>query len=215
MCASANPLLVRVFDYGAGNLHSLVKSLMRADVRVEVTTNPHELSDTGVGAVILPGVGAFAPAAERLAPAIPALREALLAGRPCLGICLGLQLLADGSDEGEGQGVGVFPGRVTRLSAERVPQIGWNTLEHSTNVPRLGALAFESAYYANSFVYRPSSEAVGFVSAWSTHERDRFPAIVQRAHVVGVQFHPEKSSHQGVGFVQAFLDNAARVRREH
>ncbi len=203
------PLRVTVFDYEAGNLHSLVKSLETEFTSVRVETDPAAaVRDTD--ALVLPGVGAFSPAAVKLAPGREAMRDALLAGLPCLGICLGMQLLFDGSEEGPGTGLGVLTGQVTKLTAERVPQIGWNTLEDTA--PRdalLVASDLQTAYYANSFVCRPTGESARHVIAYTTHEGDRFPAAVRVGNVVGTQFHPEKSSAAGVRFVRAFLMEAA------
>lgn len=195
---------ISVFDYGAGNLHSLVKALTgpARSVRVE-TDAAAAVRDTDV--LILPGVGAFTPAAERLASGRRPMRDAILGGLPTLGICLGMQLLFDASDEGPGEGLGVIPGRVTRLRAARLPQIGWNSLEEARD-PLFAASGLAIAYYANSFACRPDDARV--VQAWSTHDTDRFPAAVRQGACVGVQFHPEKSSAPGVRFVQAFLDAA-------
>lgn len=201
---------VAVFDYGAGNLHSLIKSLEAGGADVRVDTDPAAaVRDTD--ALILPGVGAFAPAAERLAPGLAAMRDALKQGLPALGICLGMQLLFDASDEGPGEGLGIVPGRVQRLEAARVPQIGWNSLQDVSD-PLLGESALDTAYYANSYVCRPTPEGAAFVTAWSEHEGDRFPASVRRGNVIGTQFHPEKSSTPGVAFVRAFLTFAASQR---
>lgn len=192
--------VITVFDYGAGNLHSLVKTLQGEGREVRLTTDPAAAADTD--ALILPGVGAFAPAAAALAPARDVLRAAILGGLPTLGICLGMQLLLDESDEGAGEGLGIFTGRVERLRATRIPQIGWNDLDDRTD-PLFTTSGLEVAYYANSFVCRVSDART--VMAWSTHDADRFPAAVRRGRCVGVQFHPEKSSAPGVRFVQAFL----------
>ena len=202
---------VTLFDYGAGNLHSLSKAVERAGAAVRVETDPvAAVADTD--ALVLPGVGAFAAAAERLAPGRDAMRAALAAGLPSLGICLGMQLLFGASDEGPGEGLGLLAGRVTRIRARRVPQIGWNALEPA-DAAAPGALGpdtlvtaagLETAYYANSFVCRPDDETA-CVTAWSTHEGDRFPAVVRAGHTVGVQFHPEKSSAPGVAFVAAWV----------
>lgn len=201
---------VAVFDYGAGNLHSLIKSLEAGGAEVRVDTDPAAaVRDTD--ALILPGVGAFAPAAARLAPGLSAMRDALRQGLPALGICLGMQLLFDASDEGPGEGLGIVPGRVQRLEAARVPQIGWNSLQDVSD-PLLGESALDTAYYANSYVCRPTAEGEAFVTAWSEHEGDRFPASVRRGNVIGTQFHPEKSSTPGVAFVRAFLTFAASQR---
>ena len=203
-------LRVSLFDYGAGNLHSLVKALEAGGATVRVETDPAAaVRDTQ--ALVLPGVGAFAPAAERMAPGLNVMREALHSGLPALGICLGMQLLFDASDEGPGAGLGIVPGRVARLTAERVPQIGWNRLV-DVREPLLSAASLDVAYYANSFVGRPTAEGRTFVTAWSEHEGDRFPASVRRGNVIGTQFHPEKSSAPGVAFVRAFLDFATSQR---
>jgi glutamine amidotransferase len=122
-----------------------------------------------------------------------------------------MQLLFDASDEGEGAGLGLIPGRVTRIQARRVPQIGWNTVEPAradVRDPLLAASGLSVAYYANSFVCRPADGDASVV-AWSEHEGDRFPAFVRHANTVGVQFHPEKSSAPGVAMVEAFVRSLA------
>ena len=194
---------VTIFDYGAGNLHSLAKALEGPAVDVRVETDPIRAIESDV--LVLPGVGAFGSAAERLAPGRDAMRRAIADGLPTIGICLGMQLLFDASDEGEGAGLGVIPGRVSKLSAERVPQIGWNALEQTRDA-LFDAAPLSIAYYANSYVCRPDD--VSRVIAWSEHEGDRFPAAVRAGSAVGVQFHPEKSSANGVRFLRAFLDDA-------
>jgi glutamine amidotransferase len=115
-----------------------------------------------------------------------------------------MQLLFDASDEGTGQGIGLIPGRVTRLHAVRVPQIGWNTLEDATD-PLFARAALRTAYYANSFACRPDDASS--IVAWSAHEGDRFPAAVRAGRTLGVQFHPEKSSTPGVQFIRQFVDD--------
>jgi len=197
---------VTIFDYGAGNLHSLAKAIERGGVDVQVETDPVR-AVARTDALVLPGVGAFGAAAERLAPGRSAMRDAVAGGLPAIGICLGMQLLFDASDEGDGAGLGLIAGRVTRLRADRVPQIGWNTVE-DTHDPLFDAAPLPIAYYANSFVCRP--EDPSSVIAWSEHEEDRFPAAVRAGTAVGVQFHPEKSSSDGVRLLHAFLDEARR-----
>lgn len=196
---------VTVFDYGAGNLHSLVKALAAPGVEVRVETDP-AAAVRGTQAVILPGVGAFGAAAARLAPGRDDMRAAIAGGLPCLGICLGMQLLFEASEEGGGAGLDVMPGRVRALRARRVPQIGWNALEAGAD-PLLASSGLAVAYYANGFVCEPHDPAI--VRAWSRHEDDRFPAMVRDGRTVGVQFHPEKSSRRGVAFARAFLEEAA------
>jgi imidazole glycerol-phosphate synthase subunit HisH len=189
-----------ILDYGAGNLHSLSKALATPGVEVRIETDPLSAIDADV--LILPGVGAFTGATDSLAPGRIALRRALDDGLPCLGICLGMQLFFDASDEGPGTGLGFFAGRVGRLRAPLVPHMGWNTLQDGTD-PLLADGAFGTAYYAHSFVCRPTDTNVA--TAWTTVGEDRFPAIVRRRNTVGVQFHPEKSSALGVRFIRAFL----------
>jgi glutamine amidotransferase len=201
-------MIVTLFDYGAGNLHSLAKALETPDTTVRVEPDPARALDTDL--LVLPGVGAFGAAVERLAPARAAMREALLGGLPCVGICLGMQLLLDASDEGTGAGLGVVPGRVEKLHATRVPQIGWNALEDARD-PLFERAPLDVAYYANSYVCRPADERA--VIAWSTHEGDRFAAAVRAGNTVGVQFHPEKSSAAGVAFLREAVRQAAGAAR--
>jgi glutamine amidotransferase len=194
---------VTVFDYGAGNLHSLVKALDDPAWTVNVESDPVAATDTD--ALVLPGVGAFASAAERLAPGLDTMRQVLSNGLPCLGICLGMQLLFRESDEGPGQGLGIVAGRVRRLRATRIPQIGWNSLDDISD-PTIAGSTLRDVYYANSYVCEPEEEAAAV--AWSTHDGDRFPAAVRAGRVLGVQFHPEKSSQPGVRMLHAFLREA-------
>ena len=198
---------VTIFDYGAGNLHSLAKALEGDDAVVVVEADPLRALETDV--LVLPGVGAFGAAVTRLAPGRDAMRNAIRGGLPTIGICLGMQLLFDGSDEGAGDGLGIIAGRVTRLDAQRVPQIGWNDVSPTATEPLFRVAPLPIAYFANSFVCRPADEQV--VIAWTTHEGDRFPSAVRVGQAVGVQFHPEKSSAGGVRFLHAFLQDVQRT----
>ena len=203
-------MLVTVFDYGAGNLHSLMKALDGPDVVVKLEEDPRRALATDL--LVLPGVGAFGAAAARMAPARASMRDAIHDGLPCIGICLGMQLLMECSEEdgGSAMGLGVVPGTVERVRATRVPQMGWNSIEDAHD-PSFDAAPLSMAYYANSYVCRPAQPRQ--VIAWSTHENDRFPAAVRVARTVGVQFHPEKSSAAGVRWLrQACL--AARPTEE-
>ena len=198
-------MIATLFDYGAGNLHSLAKALDRNGVPVRIEADPTRLAAAEL--IVLPGVGAFGSAAGALAPGRLALRSALDAGLPCIGICLGMQLLFDSSEEGQGEGLGVIAGRVTALNARRVPQIGWNALDDPRD-PAFTAAPLATAYFANGFACRP--EDLSVVIAWSTHEADRFPAAVKRGRVMGIQFHPEKSSDDGVRFLGACVREVTR-----
>lgn len=196
-------LRVTIFDYGAGNLHSLAKALSADDVQVAVVSDPRATLETDV--LVLPGVGNFSLAAARTESAREEMRQAIIGGLPTLGVCLGMQLLFDESDEGPGRGLGVVAGRVTSLQARRSPQIGWNAIDDARD-PLFDAAPLSTAYYANGFVCRPRDSRS--VVAWSTHEADRFPAAVRVGRLLGVQFHPEKSSAAGVRFLRAFLEEA-------
>lgn len=195
---------IGVFDYGAGNLHSLVKALESDRDQVVVEADPQRVIEADV--LVLPGVGAFGAAVHRLSPGRDAMLDAIRSGLPTIGICLGMQLLFDRSDEGDGCGLGVIAGSVRRLAAHRVPQIGWNEIVPSGYEPLFVTAPLPLAYYANSYVCRPDNERV--VIAWTEHEEDRFPAAVRAGSALGVQFHPEKSSQDGVRFLHAFLDEA-------
>jgi|SRR5579862_8178531 len=188
-----------IFDYGAGNLHSLSKALQAPGIVVSTETDPRRLLSADV--MVLPGVGAFGAAADRLAPARAEIVAALSGGMPCLGICLGMQLFFDASDESPGSsGLGIISGRVTRLRASRVPHIGWNRVAWNTVT---GSSDPDVAYFAHSYACRPVDDAA--VIAWTVEGDDRFPSAVRWRNVVGVQFHPEKSSAPGVRFLQDLI----------
>ena len=183
---------VALFDYGAGNLHSLGKALEAEGVQVVVTDDWDDA--LALDALVLPGVGAFGQAAGSLPDDREPLRQALEEGTPALGICLGMQLLFDESEESEGDGIGLIPGRVTRLEAAVVPQMGWNDVETGDD-PVFEGVAPLVAYYANSYVCEPADEADAI--AWSEYEGRRYAAAVRRGRAWGMQFHPEKSSDPG------------------
>ena len=195
---------IAVFDYGAGNLHSLAKALRGEGRAVRLEADPRAATDADL--LVLPGVGAFGRAAAALKPGLASMRAALRDGLPCLGVCLGMQLLFEASEEGAGEGLGVLAGPVTRLRTPRRPQIGWNTVDDATD-GMFARAGLTTAYYANGFACRPADPAV--VIAWSTHDGDRFPAAVRAGRTLGVQFHPEKSSRPGLAFVHDFLASLA------
>jgi glutamine amidotransferase len=200
---------VALFDYGAGNLHSLGKALESAGVEVVVTDAWGDA--LSLDALVLPGVGAFGQAARALPTDLGPLRAALAGGLPCLGICLGMQLLFDTSDESEGQGLGIVPGRVTRLRTTIVPQMGWNDVD-LTGDPIFDGVQGLVAYYANSYVCEPEDPAN--VIAWSTYEGVRFAAAVRRANTWGMQFHPEKSSEPGRTIIRSWVALAREAASE-
>jgi glutamine amidotransferase len=191
---------VTVFDTLVGNTHSLLKALVACGAEARLEPRPEACLDAPL--LVLPGVGAFAPAAQRLGTIREALRRRLQEGAPCLGICLGMQLLLDGSDEGGGEGLGLVPGRVERLEGRRIPHMGWNAVEGDD--PLLRSSGLQTAYFAHSFVCRPLDTLA--VRATTQHGGTRFPAMIRSGATVGVQFHPEKSGAPGLAFLAAVLE---------
>jgi len=196
---------VSLIDYRTGNLHSLGKALESGGAVVRVDTSLQE--SLSADAVVLPGVGAFGAAAAQLGEGRESLHAAIAAGKPCLGICLGMQLLFESSEEGDGTGLGLLPGRVRRLQAKRLPHMGWNQVQMSDD-PLFAGIAELTAYYANSYVVAPTDDSE--VVAWTEYEGERFPAAVRRDRVWGVQFHPEKSGPAGLRLIRNFLGQVAR-----
>lgn len=212
---TSSRIRVALFDYGAGNLHSLVKALDGPEVALRVEVDLTRAADRErTDLLVLPGVGAFGAAARKMERGADAVRRSVERGMHCFGVCLGMQLLFDVSEEGEGKGLGLVPGVVRRLRAARVPQIGWNDVQPVPSVePLLGDSGLCVAYFANSFVCEPRDASV--VAAWTEHEADRFASAVRagpRGRVVGVQFHPEKSSMAGVAFTRAVIARVAEER---
>lgn len=202
---AATATRLAIFDYGAGNLHSLVKAISADNRAISVEADIRTAAKADV--LILPGVGAFGAAAGAMGNQQSYLRSALSDGLPCLGICLGMQLLFDTSEEAVGEGIGLIAGRVTRLRTSKVPHMGWNDIEWRGTTdgknPRL-----QTAYFANAFVCEPDDESP--ILAWTTHEDARFASVVRSANTVGVQFHPEKSSSAGRAFVDAVIEDLSR-----
>jgi glutamine amidotransferase len=197
---------IALYDYGAGNLHSLGKALEAAGAAVEVTADWDRA--LALDALVLPGVGAFGQAAAALPADRTPLRRALEGGLPCLGICLGMQLLFEASEESAGDGIGLVPGRVKLLDAPIVPQMGWNDVETSDD-PIFEGVGPLVAYYANSYVCVPDDP--GDAIAWSEYGGARFAAGVRKANAWGLQFHPEKSSHAGRRIIWNFVAQAERI----
>lgn len=194
---------ITLLDYGAGNLHSLAKALSPIG-EISIEGDVEQALDADL--LVLPGVGAFGQAAQQIATRRIELKAALEDGLPCIGVCLGMQLLFEESEESPGAGIGLIPGSVRRMEARRVPQIGWNTIEWvNTRTP-----AMDVGYFANAYVAAP--EDASCVSAWTTHENERFPSVVRFANTVGVQFHPEKSSLPGVVFLRELAEELIQCR---
>jgi imidazole glycerol-phosphate synthase subunit HisH len=201
---------VALVDYGMGNRRSVEKALEHVGARVRRTADRDAVA--AAEAIVLPGVGAFPEAMRRLHALglTDTIRERAAAGVPLLGICLGMQLLFDSSEEHEGAaGLGLLPGTVTRLAAPglKVPHIGWNEVTFERPSALTEGLGDAAAFYhVHSYACRPrdESDVVG-----RGEYGERFVSIVERGNVMGAQFHPEKSSLDGLALLRNFA--GARV----
>lgn len=200
---------VQLINLQAGNLESLRQAMRRLDISVREVTDGAQLD--GSRAVILPGVGAFGAVARRAwATGIAqALRGAIERKQPLLGICLGMQLLADDSEEqGQGLGLGVIPGQVSRLpmglTDYRVPNVGWRSIHPTAHCDERYKDIFSagSFYHIHSYYVAPTDET----AIWATLPFSdlEVPVAIGAGSVVGVQFHPEKSQDDGLDFLQAW-----------
>lgn len=196
-----------VLDYEMSNLHSVTKALERLGARVTVIDRPAPVDQ--FDGLVLPGVGSFGEAMRRLrAHRLDGMvAQAAASDRPVLGICLGLQLLFESSEESPGAiGLGLIPGRVRRLETERkLPHIGWSPVEWAPGValaPPTGAVAESTYYFVHTYACVPDDE--GAVLGRADHGV-RFCAAAGCGGVMGVQFHPEKSSAAGLGLLGRWL----------
>jgi glutamine amidotransferase len=198
--------VIAIVDYGMGNKRSVEKALERVGARPRITGSADEIR--AADAIVLPGVGAFPEAMRRLrAGGLDAVVcERARAGVPLLGICLGMQLLFETSTEHEGAtGLGLLGGHVEALRAPKLPHIGWNEVTFERPSALTAGLGGAAAFYhVHSFVCRPAD--AGDVAGRGDYG-ERFASIVSRENVMGAQFHPEKSSGDGL----ALLRNFARI----
>jgi glutamine amidotransferase len=205
---------VAVLDYGAANMVSISQSLVAAGANAVVAAEPSDLA--GAEALVVPGVGAAAPAMVHLREQglLEPLRDWVRAGRPCLGICLGFQLFFDASDEGDASDaptLGLLAGRTVALQdAPTLPHIGWNSVEAVRPHPLFAGIPDRSYFYfVHSFAPVPAAE--GVVVARTTHGRP-FVSAVASGSLYGLQFHPEKSADAGQRLLRNFLGLAAGDR---
>lgn len=198
--------MIGIVDYGAGNLRSVRNAFAFLGCGSVVLDSPVGLD--GIDRLVLPGVGSFGFAMDRLEERgmADALRRWIGSGRPILGICLGLQLLTAGSAESPGvAGLGVFGGVCRKFAAGRVPQIGWNGLSLRREDALLAGIRDgEHFYYANSFY--PGPEALPQALAVSKHHVE-FPAVLGKENVRGTQFHPEKSGPAGLKLLKNWVES--------
>jgi glutamine amidotransferase len=207
--------VIAIVDYGLGNLGSALKAFRRVGAEAALVSDPAALRDAD--ALVLPGDGAFGAAMHELRERglDTLLRERVAAGVPLLGICVGMQVLFEaGEEHGTHHGLGLLPGRVRRLRTELpVPHMGWNTLEVAQPHPALADTPSGTHVY---FVHSYVCEAAPDVVVATTEHGERFPAVVARDNVLGMQFHPEKSQEAGLRLLGAavrWCAAALEVRR--
>lgn len=200
--------VVAVIDYDMGNLHSVCKGLELTGATPIVTNDPQELA--AADGIVLPGVGSFDPAMQKLRATNleQPIHDAIASGKPFLGICLGMQILFESSEEGQETGLGVIKGKVKRFTHEpnlTIPHMGWNQLELTQpNCPLwqdLGASPW--MYFVHSYYTAPVDPSVS--SATTTHGSQTVTVAIARDNVMAVQFHPEKSSTDGIHLLSNFV----------
>ena len=203
--------MTTIIDYGIGNLRSLAKAFTAAGVEVRRSGDPEVVARSE--RLVLPGVGAFGACADALAAfgLDEPVRQRVADGVPLLGVCVGMQLLFDSSDErGTHRGLGLIPGAVTRFEAGvagpdgqrlKVPHMGWNRIETVRPHPVLGDDAW--VYFVHSYHAAPADASDVLATA---DYGGPVPAVVGRDNVVGVQFHPEKSARAGQALLRRFAD---------
>ena len=218
---------ITVADYGLGNLFSIRRTLEHLGVAVDITSDPEAVRHAQ--GLILPGVGAFGDGMRQLHERglVEPLRELVRAGRPILGICLGMQLLFSESEEfGAHEGLGFIQGRVQRLSGRgvdgervEVPNVGWNVLIRSPGLSSWdgtlleGLAESESMYFVHSYVPRPVDP--GVTLAWIHYGGQSYAGVVQRDNVMGCQGHPEKSGATGMRILRNFVHRVAATQKEY
>src|SRR5262245_14261210 len=202
-----------IVDYGMGNLRSVQKAFERVGRAAEVTRDPERIASAP--GVVLPGVGAFGACMENLTRfgLVEPVRESITSGRPFLGICLGMQLLFEESEEfGPVKGLGVLPGRVVRFETDRerkIPHMGWNQLRVVRRVPQLAGVddgAF--VYFVHSYYPVPADASL---ITTTTAYGPEFASSVARDNVFACQFHPEKSQRVGLGLLESFVALVGRA----
>jgi imidazole glycerol-phosphate synthase subunit HisH len=207
--------LIAVIDYDMGNLHSACKGLEQAGVQTLISDQPAELFRAD--AVVLPGVGAFDPAMQHLKSRdlVPVIKDIIASGKPFLGICLGLQILFEESEEGHEPGIGAIAGVVRRFKPEpgiTIPHMGWNQLAFTQpNLPLWQNLdANPWVYFVHSYYVEPSQAAV--TAATTTHGSQVITAAIAQDNLMAVQFHPEKSASAGLHILANFVQQVQSIQ---
>ena len=205
-----------VIDYDTGNLHSACKGLEKAGAVPHITNTAETILNAD--GVVLPGVGAFDPAMNNIRERNleATIQKAIALGKPFLGICVGLQLLFEGSEEGTEPGLGIIPGMVRRFKSEpgiTIPQMGWNQLEFNRSDHQLWQDLPQDpyVYFVNSYYAEPKDDRVS--SALVTHGTQTVTAAIARDNLMAVQFHPEKSSDNGLKILSNFVSLVEKQKK--
>lgn len=200
--------VIAVVDYDMGNLHSVCKGLEKAGATPKITDSITDIEQAD--AVVLPGVGSFDPAVQQLSSRglVEPIRHAIASGKPFLGICLGMQILFERSEEGKEPGLGIIKGAVRRFRSEpglTIPHMGWNQLEMTQpHSPLWQTLASQPwVYFVHSYYVDPADPQVR--AATITHGSQTVTAAIARDNLMAVQFHPEKSSTAGLQILSNFV----------
>ena len=198
--------MIAVLDYGMGNLRSVLRALERVGGRAAITADPTEAARAD--ALVVPGVGAFGACMRNLRESglNAVVKDAVTADKAVLGVCVGLQVFAEGSDEGSDPGLGLLPGWVRALpSTVKVPHMGWNEVRWTADHPLTRAVPDGTRmYFVHSYAVDVGADTVGVCE----HGR-RFSAAMARGRLFGTQFHPEKSGEPGLALYEAFVQEAA------
>lgn len=194
---------ITIYDYGVGNLHSIAKALELGGAKVRVATDIGQVLDAG--AVVLPGVGEFGAVMKAMGRRKGALARRLGDGVPALGVCIGLQVMFEASEESGAVGLGLMKGEVKRFRGVRLPHMGWNTAKVTATGKKdplmKGMPAEAHFYFANSYAPAP----VGGRRLATTRYGRSFPSVMRKGNAYGTQFHPEKSGAVGLRLVRNFV----------
>ncbi|MFH0888978.1 MAG: imidazole glycerol phosphate synthase subunit HisH [Planctomycetota bacterium] len=198
--------MIGIIDYGAGNLLSIKKAMEHLGVKCRIINTKNKFK--GITKVILPGVGAFQSAIRKLKSTgiYEITKDWLLSDKPFLGICLGMQLLFEESEESAGvKGFGVFKGKVIRFKRGKVPQIGWNRVHIKRKSKLMSNIKDDSFFYfLHGYFAKPAD---GDIITGTTEYNTVYPSMVERGNICGVQFHPEKSSAMGLKLLRNWVRN--------
>ncbi len=185
--------MIAIIDIGAGNLSTIARV-----TGGKITLDSQEIENADK--IIFPGVGSFQYVSGIIKPVQKILRERIKSGIPYLGICLGLEMLFDSSEEGNGEGLGIIPGRIKKFTSVKTPHMGWNQVKNLTNIPIMEDIQDNSFFYFMHSYYAPDT----VYTAMETDYGGYFTSGIRYNNIYGVQFHPEKSGDAGIRLLKNF-----------